>query len=205
MNGLRWAADRGVDVINLSMELNGNSTSVRSAMTYASGKGAVIVVAAGNSTKEITATQFVAPAGYCPSISGAISVGSLDTKDGALSNFSNYSSSFVMIAAPGAKDSGSGEGVLSTIPNNRYTRLEGTSMATPVTAGAAALVIGIAKSNNLTVSNADVVSLLQSSALTNTGLNNKIKNNASLNLERLARSVRWKYLIEDDGGTEALQ
>ena len=102
VNAIRWAADQGAEVLNLSVEITGVSTAVRDALTYASQKGAVIVVASGNSAKEITAAKFVAPAGYCPDIAGAISVASVDSKNGALSDFSNYSSSFVMIAAPGS-------------------------------------------------------------------------------------------------------
>jgi subtilisin family serine protease len=202
INGIRWAADQGADVINLSVELTGASTPVRDALLYASQRGVVITVAAGNSGKEITSSKFVAPAGYCPDVAGAISVASVDTKTGNLSDFSNYSSTYVMIGAPGSEDSVQYLGVISTVPGNKYKRLEGTSMASPVVAGAAALVIGVMKSNNFTVSNSGVALLLRTSATANSALSGKVAGSVTLNLERLARAVKWRYLIEGDGGTE---
>ncbi len=204
VNAIRWATDNGANVINLSVELSGQSAAVKTAMEYASARGVVIVVASGNSGKDISGANFVAPAGYCTQIPGAIAVGSLDAHNGSLSSFSNYSPSLVAIAAPGSENSDSAQGVISTVPGNQYMRLEGTSMASPLVAGSAALVVGILKSQNLTVNNAAVVSALRSSATLNGALHGKIMGSSALNVDRLGRTVKWRYMIESDGGTEPL-
>lgn len=54
--------------------------------------------------------------------------------------------------------------MLSTYPTDAYQYLQGTSMASPVVAGAAALLFGWAKSRNIAMTGANVESLLSSSA-----------------------------------------
>jgi hypothetical protein len=208
VNGIRWAADNGADVINLSMELPSASTAIRDAMNYASGKGAVIVAAAGNSGNQLSASFFVSPASYATQVNGALAVTSTDVNGGRRSSFSNYSSTLVQISAPGSEDSGARSGLISTFPRdsegrNLYGRSEGTSMAAPLVAGAAALVIGTLRTEGLIPSNATVTSLIRSSARSNPDLLSEVQGGATLDLDRLGRSVKWRYLIENDGGTES--
>jgi len=87
--------------------------------------GAVVVAAAGNSgssTPEYPAAEGVV---------GSLAVGA-STRSDTLASFSNYGS-WVHVAAPG-------EAILSSVPDGEYAAWSGTSMATPLAAGEAALV-----------------------------------------------------------------
>jgi subtilisin family serine protease len=208
VNGIRWSADNGADVINLSMELPSTSIAIRDAMNYASGKGAVIVAAAGNSGNPLSPTFFVSPAAYATQVNGVLAVASTDVSGGRRSNFSNYSNTLVQISAPGSEDSVSRTGLMSTFPRDAegrslYGRSEGTSMAAPLVAGAAALVIGMLKTEGLIPSNATVTSLIRSSSRSNPDLLPEVQSGAALDLDRLGRTVKWRYLIENDAGTES--
>jgi thermitase len=144
--GIRWAADNGAKVINLSLGGGSSSTTAETAVNYAWNKGAVLACAAGNSG---TSTQFY-PAGY----TNCIAVAATDENDQKAS-FSNYGNTWVDVAAPGVK-------TLSTMPNTSvtmntqsgykttYDSLNGTSMATPHVAGLAGLVIAKGTCNGKT-------------------------------------------------------
>ncbi|OGY18636.1 MAG: hypothetical protein A2900_02735 [Candidatus Chisholmbacteria bacterium RIFCSPLOWO2_01_FULL_50_28] len=123
INGIYWATDNGAEVINMSLGGSSGSSALQDAVNYAWGKGVVVVAAAGNSGS----TQRSYPAYY----DKAIAVAATDANDKKAS-FSSYGS-WVDIAAPGVN-------IISTIPNNDYDTLSGTSMATPHVAGVAALI-----------------------------------------------------------------
>lgn len=138
--GIKYAADHGAAVINLSLGNVSQSligSSFQGALDYAFNKGALPIIAAGNS--------FVLPSGP---ISHAIVVGALN-RTGLKASYSNISSSQWVIAAPGGEPddtedtcSSSPAGVLSTYFMNRYACLAGTSMAAPHVSGAAAVLRG---------------------------------------------------------------
>lgn len=86
-------------------------------------KGGVVIFAAGND-----AVANGAPASYEP----VIAVGSI-ASNGTRSTFSNYGE-WVDICAPGSE-------IYSTLPDNRYGSMSGTSMACPHVSGVAALVV----------------------------------------------------------------
>ncbi len=98
--------------------------------------GSLFVASAGNNGSN----QAVYPAGY--SNANIISVAATDHNDN-LATFSNYSSNWVDLAAPGVN-------IISTYPSNQFRSLNGTSMAAPHVAGVAGLIM--AASPGLSVS-----------------------------------------------------
>jgi subtilisin family serine protease len=148
--GIRYAADNGADIINLS--LGGSFSSViLSAIEYAMQLNVLVVAAAGN--EYASAPGY--PARFAASLSNVISVGAHSSSN-AIASFSNDvgSSGAVQVDAPGV-------GVYSTYVDGRYTQLSGTSMATPHVAGLAALALSAnpnltaAQLRNLIVAGAD--------------------------------------------------
>lgn len=133
---IRYAADNGAHVMNLSLGGSGRTDSTGTALRYAVQKGTMVIAAAGNSNQDIQ-SNFFTPASFGPSIEGMLAIGATDAGSNAKCGFSNYSTSFVEMAAPGCG------GLYSTLMNNRYGNLQGTSMASPVTAGAATLAYAL--------------------------------------------------------------
>jgi len=127
-NAIRWAADQGADVINLSLGSPSATTTERNAVQYAHGKGSLLIAAAGNASN--SSVDF--PAGY----DQVVAVSAVDD-DGNLARFSNTGSQ-VEVAAPGMV-------YKSTVPNGffgqKYAQLSGTSMSSPCAAGVAALIV----------------------------------------------------------------
>lgn len=198
VNGIRFAADNGAHVLNMSLGGRGPSTALRDAMTYAVSRGVVVVVAAGNDNVLMDAgNNFYSPSGYSRDIPGAISVGSVDAVNGARSSFSNYSTNYVWIGAPGSN------GILSTYTGNGYNAIQGTSMASPVVAGAAALLVGAYRSRGITYVPSDVVNLLTESARPVTALNTFFRNGATLDVERAARLFFSRHVLAGTAATEA--
>ncbi|MGI8687363.1 MAG: S8 family serine peptidase [Thermomicrobiales bacterium] len=130
-DGIRWAADSGANVINMSLGGAGTcSQAFQDAIDYAWGKNVVIVAAAGNGG----GTASIQPAN-CAHV---VAVASTDGND-ARSGFSNYGG-WVPLAAPGSEIYSTVNPNLSENNGNAYAYLSGTSMATPHVAGLAALL-----------------------------------------------------------------
>lgn len=123
--GIRHAADTGADIISLSLGGPSPDTRTLDAVTYAAGKGCWIVCAAGNDGRPATSYP-----GHYP-VSIAV----------AATDRSNLRASFSTIN-PQNDVSAPGVGIMSTLPDNRYGQMSGTSMATPYVAGCLALVRG---------------------------------------------------------------
>jgi subtilisin family serine protease len=124
-NGIRWAVDNGADIISMSLGAPSPIQQVRKAIQYAAKKNIPIFVAAGNAGQT---NNIFYPARYPETIS----IGSID-ENMERSNFSNTGPNLDFMA-PGGK-------IFSTVNNNWYAILSGTSMACPFAAGVAALLL----------------------------------------------------------------
>jgi subtilisin family serine protease len=123
--GIVWAVKNGADVINLSIAGPSSTTAMSSAIDFALRRGVVVVGAAGN---EGSKRKF-----YPAAHPGVLSVAATDSSD-RLYGWSNRGS-WVRLAAPGC--------ALTTKPRRRWSVWCGTSFATPVVAGTAALMKSI--------------------------------------------------------------
>ena len=138
-NAIRYAVDNGAKVINMSFGkgYSQDKKAVDDAMKYALAKDVLIVQAAGNENKNIDVeANFPNRKFENGELAGAwIVVGASDWKDDKTlkATFSNYGKTAVDVFAPGVK-------IHSTIPGNKYEDFDGTSMASPVVAGIAALI-----------------------------------------------------------------
>lgn len=197
-NAIRYAADHGADVINLSLGGREYSRSMQSALEYAIRKGSLIVTAAGNDGIELCddpmSFEFVSPAIYASGLEGMLSVGSVDTANGRFSAFSNYSPQFVEITAPGAFSSSmSLLGLLSALPGGKYGYLAGTSMSAPITSGAAALAITWLKAHRYPVTPGRVESILKASARREAHLQGAVQAGRTLDLNLMTSYLRTNY------------
>ena len=138
-NSIRYAVDNGAKILNMSF---GKSHSpekelVWDAMKYAQSKGALLIKAAGNDGVDID-TDVHYPTNFDEKgnkvIESLITVGA-STPDSAVlkASFSNYGKKSVDVFAPGTE-------ILSTVPHDEFKEEQGTSMASPIVAGVAALV-----------------------------------------------------------------
>ncbi|MBK9294324.1 MAG: S8 family serine peptidase [Oligoflexia bacterium] len=149
-NAIRYAADNGAKVINLSVGRLGSSTTALNALTYAVNKGVFIAASAGNNSIEITSSQPFFPAIYGAELNGMMAVGAADSVNGVFGEkcgFSNYSTHYVEITAPGCDSNASSTGLLSLgiFSEQPYVYMAGTSMSGPLVAAAAATVISYVK------------------------------------------------------------
>jgi type VII secretion-associated serine protease mycosin len=121
--GIRWAATHGSDVINVSAA-TGPSLALKSAVETAAQKGAVVVAGSGNLPRD---SRF----GYPAAMPGVLAVGAID-RSGKHAAFS-VTGEPIQICAPGVD-------IESTRLDGRYYIAWGTSSATAIVSGAAALV-----------------------------------------------------------------
>lgn len=138
---IRYAADNGAKVINMSFGkgISPEKTWVDEAVKYAESKGVLLVHAAGNDASNIDTTWNFPTPTYKTTKTKAtnwITVGASGAnKGGLVANFSNYGKDEVDVFAPGVN-------IYSAIPGgNTYANFSGTSMASPVVAGLAALIL----------------------------------------------------------------
>jgi subtilisin family serine protease len=158
--GIRWAADQGAQVINLSLggvrdpldpSLDTYSPLEQAAVEYAYAKGAVVVAAVGNGPQSpATPWRFAHYPAALPHVIGVSAV----RQDGSVPDYSNRDAVYNDLAAPG-------DAIFSTIPTNLvenragcdsqpysdcgpfdFRDAIGTSFAAPQVSAAAALVLG---------------------------------------------------------------
>lgn len=126
---IRYAADHGAQVINLSEGDAGACTSAKAAaVDYALSKNIVVVAATGNDGNTTNAS-------FCPANHpGVIDVAAV-AQNGTMDQYSHFGSD-VTVAAPGVN-------IESAAPNGQYTQVSGSSDATPWVSAEAALIIGL--------------------------------------------------------------
>lgn len=140
-NSIRYAVDNGAKILNMSFgkPVSPGKNHVWDAFKYAESKGVLLVKAAGNENEDISEHQYF-PTNFKnqtdekPFVNNMIVVGASTNDSGSLkASFSNYDKNMVNVFAPGEK-------IYAPIPTNTYKYEQGTSMASPVVAGAAAIL-----------------------------------------------------------------
>lgn len=140
-NAIRYATDNGAKILNMSFgkAYSPEKNAVWEAFKYAESKGVLLVKAAGNDNINID-EEVHYPTVYNdqgkPVSTNVITVGSSTVNPEILrSSFSNFGKKSVDVFAPGSE-------IYSSIPtrDGKYKSNSGTSMASPVVAGVAALV-----------------------------------------------------------------
>jgi serine protease len=143
-SGVRWAADHGARIINMSLTSPSSSTPMEEACAHAAQNGVLITAASGNEGNEAV--------GFPAALSQCIAVGA-SSADSRLASFSNYGPEQEVVAP--------GTSILSCMPGGAYGQADGTSMASPQVAGVAALAIA----KNWGLSAAEVRAILDASAI----------------------------------------
>lgn len=129
ISSIIYAVDNGAKVLSNSWGGGPSEQALIDAINYAKSKGVLFIAAAGNEYNNNDSNPTY-PASY--QIDNVIAVAATDSSDKKAS-FSNYGLS-VHVAAPGV-------GIYSTVINGGYQSMDGTSMACPHVAGAAAFMM----------------------------------------------------------------
>lgn len=129
VEAIEYATENGAKIMSNSWGGGGYSETMFQAITIANQQNILFIAAAGNSMMNTDLAPEYPACYQVPNIIAVAATTNLDT----MAYFSNYGLNSVHLGAPGA-------GIYSTIPNNLYTSLDGTSMACPMVSGAAALV-----------------------------------------------------------------
>jgi serine protease len=136
-DAIRWAADHGANVINMSLGGGGRSAVMEKAVEYARKKGVVVVCAAGNGGRGIVEY----PAAY----PGSVAVAAVGPS-GQRAPYSSWGKELDVAAPGGDKRQGEEAGIIQNTIDPKdvsqavYASYQGTSMATPHVAGVAALL-----------------------------------------------------------------
>jgi cell wall-associated protease len=138
-NAIRYAADNGARVINMSFgkSYSPQKSAVDEAVRYAESKNVLLVHAAGNDSKNVDVQPNFPKdkyddGTYCTTW---LEIGaSGPSTEMLMADFSNYGKQSVDVFAPGVD-------IFSTIPGSQYKDNSGTSMAAPVTSGVAAAIL----------------------------------------------------------------
>jgi len=192
---IRYAVDNGAKILSNSWGGEGQddaseeNLALKEAIQYAESKGVLFIAAAGNGRKgkgydNDSDKKPIYPASY--TLDNIITVAALDSSD-RLGKFSNFGARTVHIGAPGVK-------VFSTMVADRYSDTvinlfgmkaywDGTSMATPHVAGAAALYW----SANPNASYKDVKNAILKSARRVSGLAGKVATEGKLDIKELMK------------------
>jgi len=186
---IRYAADKGAKIINLSIGSPTDWSAVRNAVDYAYNKGSLLVAAAGNDG----AYGISYPAKY----SNVVAVGSSNSSD-QRSSFSNYGPELDVLAP--------GENIYTTYwaqgYSNSYAVVSGTSASVPFVSGLASLIWA----DEPTLSSVQVFTKIRGTAekISSLGLNSKtdqcgygrINLLRALKIKLVKGSGPWVYLLD---------
>lgn len=138
-NAIIYAVDNGAKILNMSFgkKYSWNKKCVDDAVKYAQSKGVLLMHAAGNDHLNIDQITHYPTVKFEKkgAATNMMTIGALSWKPDSLiaANFTNYGKKSIDLFAPGVD-------IYSTLPENQYKDLSGTSMATPVAAGVAAVL-----------------------------------------------------------------
>jgi subtilisin family serine protease len=140
--GIKYAADNGADIINMSFGASSGSQALENAVNSAYSKGVFLVAASGNDNKLV-----YYPAAY----DNVMAVGATNEND-VRESYSNYGTQLDVMAP--------GSGIYSTLRSDNYGEMSGTSMACPFVAGEAALIISYWEENNIYYRPVDIKNII---------------------------------------------
>ncbi len=143
-NAIRYAVDNGASIINMSFGkgYSPQKEAVDEAVKYAEKHDVLLVHAAGNAASNNDKVENFPNKIYkkkkflsCNKASNWLEVGALsyEAPPDMVANFSNYGKKSVDLFSPGVQ-------IYSTVPDGKYDHLQGTSMASPIAAGVAAIL-----------------------------------------------------------------
>lgn len=151
--GIRYAADNGANIINLSFGGEEHSQLLQDAVDYAYSKGILVVAAAGNCADPAKFIQYdctsLNPIIYPAAFINVLAVGAVNEQNQRPS-FSEHRS-YVAVVAPG-------DGIISTWPNQGFGYASGTSQAAPHVSALASLIWSV----NPSLTNAQVANIITS-------------------------------------------
>ena len=137
---VRYAVDNGAMVINMSFgkAYSPHQKEVYEAFKYADERGVLLIHAAGNDAKDIDVEPNYPTSMYSfqtEPLDHFVTIGASTKNKGAemVASFSNYGAKGVDVFAPGFE-------IWNSVPQSEYMNLQGTSMAAPMVAGAAAML-----------------------------------------------------------------
>lgn len=183
-NGIKWAIDKGADVINMSLGIKHESGGLphEEIIEYAKKKNVTVVAASGNDGSEES---------YYPgSLPHVLAVGATDENNN-IAFFSTYGKQ-VSFVAPGTN-------INSSFLNNTYSNSTGTSHASPFVAGAVALLKSYALDNGHTLSDSQVKYIMKNTAdRPFNGIKNKKWGYGKLNIIDALKLLQYKINKKSD-------
>jgi cell wall-associated protease len=139
-NGILYAVNNGAHIINMSFGkyFSPDKAAVEKAIRYAEEKGVLLIHAAGNDGDDLDVKNHYPVPAYASGKQAGnwleVGASSFGAGKDFVADFSNYGKKSVDVFAPGVE-------IYATVPNNEYESLQGTSMASPVVAGLAAVLM----------------------------------------------------------------
>lgn len=148
IQGIEWAMNQNIEIINMSLGAESSSNALESITQAAFDAGHLLIAAAGNEGVQSGQGDTVSYPAKLPSVIAVAAASESDQR----ASFSSHGEAVELIA-PGVN-------ILSTMPGDDYAYKNGTSMAAPHVAGVAALMWSI----NPSLTNIDIRQILQESA-----------------------------------------